>query len=87
MQALGPIAMNCTVLASLETEDGTQCVDFFVREDGTFGFEQYRGEHDGGSRWQSLGKYSHLSFASGQEALHVTKQHVAWLDRAEVWRW
>ena len=79
--------MKSTVLASLETEDGTQCVDFFRREDGTFGFEQYRGEYDGAAAWQSLGKYSHLSFASGEEALWAAKQHVPWLGREEVWRW
>ena len=79
--------MRCTVLASLETEDGTQCVDFFVRDDGTFGFEQYRSEYDGSSQWQSLGKYSRLTYASGQAALHAAKQHVPWLRREEVWRW
>ena len=79
--------MRSTVLASLETQDGTQCVDFFLREDGTYGFEQYRGEYDGAPRWQSLGKYAHLSFSSGQEALSVAKQHVSWLNQAEVWRW
>jgi hypothetical protein len=82
-----PLAMKCTVLASLETDDGTQCVDFFARADGTFGFEQYRAEYDGPSRWQSLGKYSELTFASGQEALLAAKQHVPWLGRTEVWRW
>lgn len=75
------------MLASLETEDGSQCVDFFLREDGTFGFERYRGEHDGATRWQSLGKYAQLSFSSGQEALRVAKQHVSWLNPVETWRW
>jgi hypothetical protein len=79
--------MGNTVLAPLESEDGTQCVDFFMREDGTFGFEQYRGEYDGSSRWQSLSKYARLSFSSGQEALHVAKQQVSWLSQSEVWRW
>jgi hypothetical protein len=79
--------MGNTVLASLESEDGAQCVDFFVRKDGTFGFEQYRREYDSCSRWQSLSKYSQLSFASGQEALRAAKQYVSWLSQSEVWRW
>jgi hypothetical protein len=79
--------MSNTVLASFESGDGTQCVDFFLRKDGTFGFEQYRGEYDGSNRWQSLNKYSQLSFASGQEALHVAKQRMSWLGQSEVWRW
>ena len=79
--------MKRTVLTSLEAADGSQCVDFFMREDGTFGFEHYRREYDGSGEWQSLGKYSQLVFASGQQALRVAKEHVPWLDRAEVWRW
>ena len=79
--------MTHTVLASLETEDGSHCVDFFVREDGTFGFEQYRGELDGANRWQSLGKYGRMSFASGAEALEAARQHGPWLDPKAVWRW
>ena len=79
--------MRSTVLASLETPDGGHCIDFFLREDGTFGFEQYRAEHDGAGRWQSLGKYAQLSFRSGEEALREAKERVPWLDRSEVWRW
>lgn len=79
--------MRNTVLASLETPDGMQCIDFFYREDGTFGFEHYRADHDGAKRWQSLGKYAQLSFCSGEEALRVAKEYVPWLSRAEVWRW
>jgi hypothetical protein len=79
--------MSHTVLASLESEDGTQCIDFFCREDGTFGFEQYRREYDGSHRWQSLSKYRQLAFTSGREALRAAQQHVPWLDQSEVWRW
>jgi hypothetical protein len=42
------------VLASIETDDGAQCVDFFPRVDGTFGFEQYRSDYDAVSRWQRI---------------------------------
>ena len=79
--------MKRTVLASLETTDGTQCVDFFVRADGSFGFEHYRADLDGAGRWQSLNRYSHLSFATGDEALRMAKQRLPWLDPQTVWRW
>ena len=79
--------MKHTVLASIEDADGARCVDLFEREDGSFGFEQFRGELDGDSRWQSLERYSQLSFASGAEALRAAQQRVAWLDPAVVWRW
>ena len=79
--------MRSCVLVSLESEDGAQCVDIFEREDGSFGFEQYRTEFDGMSRWQSLGRFSQLSFASGEQAFNAAKQRVPWLDRTESWRW
>jgi len=79
--------MRNTVLASFETTDGTQCVDVFRREDGTFGVEQYRSGSDGPGEWQSLGKFSQLSFASGEEALDLAKQRVPWLSPTEAWRW
>lgn len=79
--------MKNTVLASLETADRTQCVDFFLRPDGSFGFEHYRADLDGAGRWQSLNKFSHLIFASGDEALRSAKQRLPWLDQQEVWRW
>jgi hypothetical protein len=81
------LAMRSTVLASFETVDGSQCVDVFKRADGSFGFEQYRSESDGTNRWQSLGKYSQLSFATGEEALNLAKGRVPWLSPAEIWRW
>ena len=79
--------MKTKVLTSLETPDGAFCIDFFSRDDGSFGFEQYRAEHDGAVRWQSMGRYGGRSFASGADALRAAKAHVPWLDSAEVWRW
>ena len=75
------------VLASFENADGTHCVDIFVREDGSFGFEEFRGESDGGARWQSLGKYAAITFTSGESALSSAQEQVLWLNKAESWRW
>jgi hypothetical protein len=75
------------VLASFETVDGSHCVDVFVREDGSFGFEEFRGETDGDARWQSLGKYAALAFSSGEAALSSAQEQMPWLSKSEVWRW
>jgi len=75
------------VLASFENTDGTHCVDVFVRDDGSFGFEEFRGESDGAARWQSLTKYATLVFASGAAALASAQEHVAWLDKSQAWRY
>lgn len=78
--------MKPVVLASFEDDERLRCVDVFRRHDGTFGFEHYRSEADG-SRWQSLGPYAQLTFATGAEALAAAKSTVAWLDPALAWRW
>ena len=46
--------MSSKVLASFEDHFGSQCVDIFIRENGTFGFEEFRSASDGDGRWQSL---------------------------------
>lgn len=80
-------AMSSKVLASFEDHFGSQCVDIFIRENGTFGFEEFRSASDGDGRWQSLGKHSRLSFASGEQALLEAKKRVAWLENTGSWRW
>ncbi|MEO7335382.1 MAG: hypothetical protein ABIV63_02280 [Caldimonas sp.] len=79
--------MTNKVLASFEDPHRTHCVDVFVRDDGTYGFEAFRSEADGDRRWQSLGLYSRLVFESGRGALEAAQQRVSWLDQAETWRW
>ena len=79
--------MPSKVLASFENVDGSHCVDVFVREDGSFGFEEYRGESDCSVRWQSLGKYATLTYLSGEAALSSAQAQVPWLSKSESWRW
>lgn len=79
--------MRPKVLASFESSNGSHCVDIFAREDGGFGFEEYRGEFDGAARWQSLGKYASLVFPSGEAALSAAQERVSWLGKSESWRW
>ena len=75
------------VLASFESNDGSHCVDVFIREDGSFGFEEFRGESDGDGRWQALRKYESLAFPSGQAALSSAQERVQWLGQSQSWRW
>jgi hypothetical protein len=79
--------MSKKVLASFEDAFHSQCVDIFVRADGTFGFEEFRREVDGSGSWQSLGRYSLLSFASGAQALEEAQVSVAWIEKLGPWRW
>lgn len=79
--------MPRNVIASFESPDGSHCLDIFTREDGSYGFEEFRGEFDGAARWQSLGKHGSLVFKSGELALEAAKERVPWLSKFESWRW
>ncbi len=70
--------MGNKVLASLENSYGDYCVDIFTREDGSFGFEEYRRDPEDG-RWRSLNRYSSLVFGSERDAAAQAKIHVSWL--------
>ena len=70
--------MGNKVLASLEHPYGDYCVDIFTREDGSFGFEEYRRDPEDG-RWRSLNRYSRLVFGSERDATAQATMHVSWL--------
>jgi hypothetical protein len=52
-----------------------------------FGYEEFRAESDGGNRWQSLHRFSHRSFATGEAALIDAERCVGWLGSVGPWRW
>ncbi|MGD9648720.1 MAG: hypothetical protein AB7U73_23620 [Pirellulales bacterium] len=79
--------MSNKVLASIEDATRTLCVDIFVRADGTFGFEAYRANLDSGVGWESLARFSCLTFASGEDALREAQRVIPWLDPSETWHW
>jgi len=67
------------VLTSLENSAGDHCVDVFVRDDGTFGFEEYRRDPEDGSGWFSLHRFSHQFFSTAEDALAQAKSRVEWM--------
>jgi hypothetical protein len=67
------------VLTSLENRTADRCVDIFVRDDGTFGFEEYRRDHEDGKGWFPLHRYSHQVFDTAERALAQAQSTVAWM--------
>ena len=59
-----------TVVASLESGDGTRCIDLFKRDDGTFGFEEYRRDPEDPYGWRDAGYFLTDVYPS-QEAAHA----------------
>ena len=71
--------MRTRVVASFNNPAGDHCVDIFAREDGTFGFEEYRRDAEDMSGWFPLNRYSNRIFATDQDAPAQAKASVAWM--------
>jgi len=71
---------NRKVIESLHNQEADRCVDVFAHADGTFGYEEYRRDHEDGGRWHSLQRYSSLKFATADEARSQALSGVDWLD-------
>ena len=73
------IDKSWVVLRSLETEDGTRCVDLFRRPDGTFGYEEFRRDPEDRGIWTPVRFASVVSFASLEQAHAAAGAAVVWL--------
>ena len=75
--------MRNKVLTSLHNPEADRCVDIFVREDGTFGYEEYRRDHEDGRGWFPLNRYSNQVFQSQEDAIARARTSVPWLLNSE----
>jgi len=76
------IDKSWVVFDSIETGDGTRCVDLFVRPDGTYGFEEFRRDPEDAGAWTPVHYYSGKAFAGKEEALATAVKAIAWLTEA-----
>ena len=70
------------VLRSIETVDGMRCVDFFIRPDGSYGFEEYRRDMEDARGWFPIGFHAEGKFSSEEEAEERAVAVVSWLKDA-----
>lgn len=66
-------------LVSYENPDGTRCVDIFVRDDGSYGFEEFRRDPEDGPYWRITGNFATLRHASREAAEEAARRTVGWL--------
>ena len=71
--------MDTRVVASFNSPTGDRCVDIFLRDDGTFGFEEYRRDPEDMRGWFALNCYSTQVFATDRDALAQAKAKVPWM--------
>jgi len=76
------IDKSWVVFDSIETADGTRCVDLFSRPDGTYGFEEFRRDPEDAGLWTPVHYFSDKVFAGKGDALDAARQAVVWLADA-----
>jgi hypothetical protein len=74
------------VVASFNNEAGDHCVDIFLRDDRSFGFEEYRRDHEDLRGWFPLHRYGHLAFANESDALSQARSAVEWMAHRHAFR-
>jgi hypothetical protein len=67
------------VLASRENAEANRCVDIFRRDDGSFGFEEYRRDPEDRGGWTLVAYHAHRIFATRDEAEAAAAVSVAWM--------
>lgn len=72
------------MLKNYEINTGDYCVDIFVREDGSFGFEEFRRDVEDMGRWTGLRYYSALRFNNETDALKEARVQIKWLSEMDV---
>jgi hypothetical protein len=70
------------VFVSIENPEHDRCVDLFSRPDGSFGFEEFRRDHEDAGEWTPVRYYTGSIFASQASALDAAFSSVTWLRDA-----
>jgi len=70
------------VLRSINDLGATRCVDLFLRQGGTIGFEEYRRDVEDGRGWFPVGGHSSRVFHDEGAALEAAMREIPWLRQA-----
>lgn len=68
------------VMKSVNSPDGSHCVDIFVRPDGSFGFEEYRRDVEDPGGWFPIGHHATMTFQTEHAARQAAGRRVCWLS-------
>ena len=67
------------VFVSIEDFEHNRCVDFFSRENASYGFEEFRRDVEDGGQWTPVHYYSSVAYLSPADALNAAERSVHWL--------
>jgi hypothetical protein len=68
-----------TVVVSLESEDGTRCIDVVDLTGGQFGLKEFRRDPEDGGGWTLVSDFTGRTFLSIAEATHAARLSFPWL--------
>ena len=71
------------VLRSINEVGALRCLDVFLRDDGSYGFEEYRRDPEEASGWYPVGGQAGRRFSSQEEAEAAAREVIAWLEDAD----
>ena len=67
------------VIHSINNSDQSLCVDIFIRNDKTYGFEEYRRDKETYDGWYKVKMYEHNIYLTEKEAFSNACKYVHWL--------
>ena len=67
------------ILRSINGFDAATCVDFFMRPDGSFGFEEFRRDPEDSRGWFPVGGYGAQRFLQEEAAFAAALASIVWL--------
>ena len=70
------------VVKSINNDDQSRCVDIFLRDDNTVGFEEFRRDIEDNRGWFPIGFFSKRVFESQSDALDEAVVKVKWLKES-----
>jgi len=81
-----PQGTKRAVAVSLESDDGTRCVDVVDLAGGQFGLKEFRRDPEDGGGWMLVADFTGKTFPSIAEATRAARLSFAWLrdDRRNI---
>ena len=69
------------VIQSINNYESNLCIDFFSRNNGTFGYEEFRRDPENTSGWYKVGYFANKVFSSKDEAYNDAVKRISWLNK------
>ena len=75
-----PLARKYRVMQSINLDGEHICVDILLRNNGTYGFDEFRRDPEDTNGWYSIGHFGNQVFDDADAALTKAKNSVRWLS-------